>query len=297
MYHGLIDEDDTNNYYQRNRDNFRNDLQTLYDRGFRLITMRDWIDNNISTEAGKTPVIFTFDDGKASSFSLEKGASGNLAPAQGCAVEIMEKFAVDHPDFGKTAMFFICNGPEPFVGEGTLAERFAYLIDNGYEIGNHTQNHESMNTMDSDTIQAEIGFIDQMIKTNIPSYEPFAFSYPFGIRPVEELRKYIYEGTYNGDKYQYLFGLREGQSGTPSAVNRVGFDPLCVPRVRASDNEVTDLWWQLRDYDQFPEKRYVSDGIANRISVPLQHRDNVDVDSLNGKELYIYNENGERVTE
>ncbi|MDR1914362.1 MAG: polysaccharide deacetylase family protein [Clostridiales bacterium] len=291
MYHGLIEGDDSKDYYQRNKDNFRNDLQTFYDRGFRLISLEDWFTNNITVEAGYSPLALTFDDGKATAFSLQK-ADGGLEPTTDCAVDIMTKFSDEHPDFGNTATFFICDGPEPFFGEGTLTERFTYLIEHGYDIGNHTQNHNQMNKMDAKTIQDEIGFIDQMIKNNAPGYIPIAFSYPYGIRPKEEFYPYILDGTYDGKEYHYLFGLREGQSGTPSAVNRVGFDPLGVPRVRASDNEDTDLGWQLRNFEEFPEKRYISDGLPDRISVPVEFAENLDRNSLNGKELYLYDENG-----
>ena len=40
--------------WARTYENFRKDLETLYERGYRLISLRDVLNNNISTEAGFT---------------------------------------------------------------------------------------------------------------------------------------------------------------------------------------------------------------------------------------------------
>jgi peptidoglycan/xylan/chitin deacetylase (PgdA/CDA1 family) len=292
MYHGLVETEAEEETYQRSAANFQNDLQTFYDRGFRLISMKDWIENNITTPAGYTPLILTFDDGKASSFSLEN-ADGELRPVKDCVVDIMTQFSIEHPDFGNTAMFFI--NQNPFKGEGTLAERLNYLLDHGYELGNHTMSHKQMSKMNADEIQAEIGGIDRMIKEAVPEYEPYALSYPFGERPLKDLRGYVLNGVWEGNEYHYKIAVREGQSGPPSAVNREGFDPINVPRVRGSNNQETDMGWTLKQYETSPELRYVSDGNPDRIAVPAEYADNVDMESLNGKELFIYEAKGDQV--
>jgi peptidoglycan/xylan/chitin deacetylase (PgdA/CDA1 family) len=285
MYHGLVETEAEEETYQRSVENFKNDLQTFYDRGFRLISMKDWLDNNIMTPAGRTPLILTFDDGKASAFSLED-RDGALRPVKDCAVDIMTQFSEQHPDFGNTAMFFI--NKNPFKGDGSIAERFKYLLDHGYELGNHTMNHTQMSKLDAAQIQEEIGGIDKLIKENAPGYEPFAFSYPFGERPLKDLRGYVQNGVWEGNIYHYEIAVREGQSGPPSAVNRTGFDTTNVPRVRGSSNQETDMGWTLKQYETDPELRYVSDGIPDRIAVPKEYADNVDESSLNGKELFLY---------
>jgi len=285
MYHGLVQTEAEEETYQRSVDNFKKDLQTFYDRGFRLISMKDWMENNITTAAGFTPLVLTFDDGKSTAFSLEN-KDGKLQPVQDCAVDIMTKFSEEHPDFGNTAMFFI--NQNPFNGDGTMAERFKYLLDHGYEIGNHTMEHKELSNLNADEIQAQIGGIDQLIRENAPGYVPYALSYPYGERPLKAFYDYILNGTFDGSAYHYQVAVREGQSSSASAVNRVGFDPINVPRVRASDNQETDLGWTLRQYETHPELRYISDGDPDRIAVPKEYADNVDKNSLNGKELYLY---------
>ena len=292
MYHGLVETEAEEKSYQRSVENFKNDLQNFYDRGFRLVSMKDWLDNYIDIAPGYSPLVLTFDDGLSTAFSLER-RDGDLHPVKDCAVDIMTKFSEEHPDFGNTAMFFI--NQDPFKGEGTLAERFEYLLAHGYEIGNHTMNHKQFPKMNADEIQAEIAGIHKLIIENAPGYEPYALSYPFGERPVKDLHGYILNGEMDGAAYQYKVAVCVGQNGSPSAVNRVGFDAINVPRVRASDNENTDMGWTLRQYDENPKLRYISDGNPDRIAVPVEYADNIEKNSLNGKELYVYDENGEPV--
>ncbi|MDR1537869.1 MAG: polysaccharide deacetylase family protein [Clostridiales bacterium] len=283
MYHGITDGEETNSYI-RNANNFTQDMQTLYEMGFRLASVKDWINNEIKVEAGFTPVIFTFDDGLSTTFSL----SEDLQPIENCAVDLMDKFSRLHPDFGNTAMFFINGDAEQFKGGGTLPQRLQYLVDHGYELGNHTYSHAKLNALDALGIQKEIGLVDQLIKDSVPGYEPYGLSYPFGIRPKEELRNYILSGSYEGRPYSYAFGVREGQSGPPSALNRNGFDPLNVPRVRGSNDEATDLGWHLELYSQNPQGRYISDGDPNTVCVPEESAESINMDSLDGKQLIIY---------
>ncbi|MDR3239258.1 MAG: polysaccharide deacetylase family protein [Clostridiales bacterium] len=292
MYHGLTEGEETDSY-TRSVTHFREDLQALYDRAFRLMSMQDWRDNHVTVAAGFTPVILTFDDGKGSSFSLTD-TGGSLQPAENCAVDIMTKFSEAHPDFGNTAIFFVNGNAEPFKGAGTLQDRFAYLLDRGFEIGNHTYSHDSMKKLSAEGIQEEIGRVDQMIRENSSGYIPYAISYPFGIKPQEALESFVLNGLWQDRAYHYDFALCVGQSGAPSVPIRTGYDSLSVPRVRASDNEATDLGWTLRYYEEHPEARYISDGIPDRISVPEEYVDNVDESLLNGKELYVYDKAGNK---
>ncbi len=109
-----------------------------------------------------------------------------------------------------------------------------------------------------------------------------------GARPPEEIRHFILDGSFEGHEYHYKLALAVGQSGAAAAPNNKKFDPLNIPRVRGSDDAETDLGWTLRFYEESPEYRYVSDGDPNRISVPEEYKDNVNLDSLGDKELYVY---------
>jgi len=283
MYHGLAAAD---NDYDCTAADFRRDLQTLYDQGFRLLSLHDLMDNNVTTPAGFTPVVLTFDDGRPSAFSLVETENG-LVPAPDCAVAVLEDFCGQHPDFGRGASLFVNGSPEPFKGAGTLAERFAYLLDHGYTIENHGFAHAHFAALSAAQIQEEIGKADQLIRNNAPGYTPRAVSYPYGERPLAALRSYVLNGLWEGQAYHYDWGLREGQSGAAGVPNRVGFDPLDIPRVRGTDVTQTDLGWTLRQYQSHPERRYISDGDPATITVPRIYENNVDKGSLDGKELIL----------
>lgn len=286
MYHGLVEENPPSPY-QRTIEGFKKDLEYLYEHGYRAISMRDFIDNNISVEAGCTPVIITFDDGISSSFSLIE-ESGVLKAKPDCAVDIINKFCEEHPDFGRHAVFYINGDNDPFAGAGTTKERFKYLIDHGYEVYNHTYSHAHLSQLSANEIQEQVGKLDQMIKEALPGYVVDSLAYPFGERPKEELRHLIEKGVYNGQEYHYKIALREGPSGPFVPVNHVKFEPFNVPRVRGSEGEEWDLWWFFDYYDKHPEYRYISDGNPDRISIPKEMEAYLNKDSLRDKELYVY---------
>ena len=288
MYHGIIHNAPSNDYH-RNVDDFKDDLQQMYDRGYRLVPIRDLIENNITVSAGFSPIVLTFDDGLPSAFSFEE-IDGELVPKKDTAVDIINKFAEENPDFGRAAVFYI-NGDSrnvPFNGAGTLAERFDYLIENGYEIGNHTFNHLQMSRLDSEQIQQELALIQKLVTDHIGHYEIQSLAYPFGLRPKEDIRHFALSGSSEGVSYNHKWALNVGQSGRSSAPNNVRFDPLNIPRVRSTNYAVTDLGWSFTHYDQNPHLKYISDGDPGKISVPSDQIAKLDKDTLGDKILYIY---------
>lgn len=282
MYHGIKDIPP----YHITEEQFIEQLQFMYDHKYRPISMRDYIDNNIDIEAGCTPIVFTFDDGLKSTFSLVE-ENGELVPKSGTAIEILERFSKEHPGFDSKASLYI-NGSAIFEGAGTVEERLNWLVDHGYDVGNHTNTHVKLNKISSREIMSEIGKVDQLIKNAIPDYEVDSFSYPFGLRPVKALRNLVAQGEYEDMEYNYVIGFREGPSGPYYSPLHVKFTPMNVARARGSKGEVQDLWWFLEDYEKHPERKYVSDGNPNRISIPEESEEYVNKDKLGDKELYLY---------
>jgi len=276
-------------------DDFRNNLQTLYDQGYRLISMEDLINNNITTPAGYTPVVLTFDDGLPSAFSLEYAEDGTLVPVPGTAVYILNEFYEKNPDFGRTAIFFVNGSPQPFSGAGTLAERFAFLLEHGYELGNHSYSHANFAHLNARRIQQEIGRVDRMLRENAPGYQPLVFAYPFGIRPRRNLRRYIMAGEYDGWEYSHAWALRVGNTFVPAVPYHVNFDPQNVARVVPTDQStahynVVDLGFLLRRFERYPHLRFISDGDPNVVTVPSDRLQYVDRDALAefNLELVVY---------
>lgn len=282
MYHGIKDVPP----YHITEEQFLEQLQFMYDHNYRPISIRDYIDNNINIEAGYTPIVFTFDDGLKSTFSLVK-ENGELVPKKNTAIEILERFSKTHEGFESKATLYI-NGSTIFEGEGTVEERLKWLVDHGYDVGNHTEHHSKLNKLSSREIMSEIGMVDQLIKNAIKDYKIDSISYPFGIRPVKALRNLVAEGEYNEIGYNYVMGFREGPSGPYYPPWHVKFDPYNVARARGSKGEIQDLGWFLEYYEKYPDKKYVSDGNPNRVSILEEDEKNVDKEKLGDKELYLY---------
>lgn len=285
MYHGIGDEEQE---WVRTADNFRKDLQTLYDKGYRTISLHDYINNNINTPAGFTPVVITFDDGLQNQFNyIEKDGQSVINP--NCAVGIMQSFAKEHEGFGNAATFFVYY-PVPFGQKDMIKEKFQYLIDNGFDIGNHSYTHEMLNKMDADGIQRQLGLNVKMTDEYLPGYNVDTLALPYGSRPQdEELRKYIISGEYDGTKYSNNAVLLVG-ANPALAPGSKDLDLSALPRVRASEMKTdgVGLYDWLKFFDKHPEQKYISDGDPYTVVIPEGSQDKMDSGKLADKKTIIY---------
>lgn len=289
MFHNFVEAYQSGDKaYTTTFSEFEGHLQDLYERKYRLISLTDMLNNNIDIPAGCIPMVFTFDDGTVGEFNLiEK--EGNLIANPRSAVGIMEAFNKKHPDFGLKGTFFVNLGIKTtFKGAGTMSERLKYLIDKGFEIGNHTKTHVSLPGVK--TVQKmleEVGGNQKLMNEYVPGYAFNSFSLPFGSAP-KSLKEYVIQGNYEGSEYKHSAIMLVGANPAPSPVS-IKFDPLAIPRVRATGitKVECDLAWWL-DALSKGNSQYVSDGAANTVTVPQQKKQNVDMAKLNGKQLVTY---------
>jgi len=230
--------------------------------------------------------VFTFDDGTSGQFNLVE-ENGKLVANRKSAVGIMEEFAKKHPDFGLKGTFYVNLGLKTFDGQGTLEERLQYLIDKGFEIGNNTKTHVKLPEVKSaEKIQEEIGGNQKIIEELIPGYKMISFSLPYGL-PSEGLKSYVAEGEYEGIKYKHEAIVKVGANPAPSPISK-NFEPLALPRVRASGIEPVDadLAWWLNKLTR--EQQYISDGNPDTVTIPKEKEAEIDTEKLEGKELVVY---------
>jgi len=290
MFHNFVVSFKPSKYddgaYTTTFDAFRKLLDTLYQKNYRPVSMSDFLNNNINVPAGCIPIVFTFDDATPGQFNLlEK--DGQLAANPQTAVGIMEEFNKMHPDFGLKGTFYINLGNSPFEGKGTVRERLKYLIDKGFEIGNHTFDHVSLKGIKTaDGVQKEIGSNQKKMLELIPGYRMTTFSLPFGEEP-KGLEQYVVRGEYQGVKYENLAVMAVGWDPTVPSVS-VKFNPQYVHRVRASGiNAVqADLEWWLKNLPR--SEQYVSDGNPETVTVPKSKEGDVDRSRLGDRKLIIY---------
>lgn len=261
-YHKI---DRPENRWTRTPENFRRDLQRLWERGYRLIKLGDFLDGKIALPGGTTPVILTFDDSSPGQFRYVE-RQGEWAIDPDCAVGIIEAFARAHPEFGRAATFYVLPGADPpnrLFNQPALATRkLAYLAANGYEIGNHTLWHANLSRYPEPVVRSQIATAQEWIQQHVPGYRPRTLALPMGAYPRQT--SWAQAGGVNGTSYHHDAILMVAGGAAPSPFAKT-FDPYHLPRIQAVEREI-DGW--LTYFDRRPEERYVSDGEPGIVTVP-----------------------------
>lgn len=288
MYHTLIDK---NSAYSRTVASFKQDLERLYNLGFRTVSMQDFIAGTFDLPAGCIPIVLTFDDGHISNFKYIEDASGNLTIDPDCVVGILNAFNEAHPDFGRAAIFYLNGGTSPFGQPDLLEKKLAYLRENGYEIGNHSLTHDYLNKLGAAGIQKELGANYNLFRKMAPDMSFNSLALPFGLAPKDEaLRKYIVTGVYDDITYRNDAILAVGGGPTIPSYH-VKYDFTRVKRVQSGD-DLQQLTWWLDAFEESSKGYYVSDGVPEVITIPKEKADEIDLTRVNPDAVYVY-ESGE----
>ena len=282
MYHNI---GDTEQEWVRTPANFLKDMDTLYEKGYRPISLKDYVSGSITTEQGFTPVVITFDDGNLNNFEyLENGQV-----KEDSAVGLLMGFHEKHKDFPLEATFFLY-GEHPFRQNSLITEKLSFIVENGMDIGNHTKDHNSFKNEGMEEIQDQIGSEAQFLKNtlNKDDYDINTLALPFGERPKdEELTKYLASGSSGGVPYENIAVLNVGWNPAYSPYDK-RFDHTSIPRIRASEMKVdhVGLYNYISYFDKHSEERFISDGVAEIITIPENKKDTVTVPG--DKEIYTY---------
>lgn len=291
MFHNFIEnlDDTTDNFYTTSFTEFEALLETLYNDGYRLISMRDFIDHNISVPAGKKAMVFSFDDGSSGQFNLIE-ENGKLIVNPKSAVGVMLKFNEKYPDFGLKGIFYLNMNLEDktFEGAGTIKERLEILLSYGFEIGNHSWGHFDFSTSTSkQQINEKLGKNEKRLREIMDDAKFYSFALPFGARASSELRDAMVNGMFEGVEYNNQTIMAVGaQPSMPSIA--VNYDPTYVGRIRAQGKvqEDFDLTYWLPKMTN--ARMYISDGDPNTVVVPETMAAKIDTEKLNGKKFITY---------
>ena len=261
-YHKI---DHPENRWTRTPENFRRDLQRLWERGYRLVRLGDFLDGKMTLPPGTTPVILTFDDSSPGQFRYIE-QHGELVIDPDCAVGILEAFAKAHPEFGHAATFYVLPGADPpnrLFNQPDLATRkLLYLAANGYEIGNHTLWHANLSKYPEPIVRGQVATAQEWIQRHVPGYRPRTLALPMGAYPKQV--QWVETGTVKGSTYHHEAVLMVAGGAAPSSYAK-NFDPYHLPRIQAVESEIAG--W-LAYFDRHPDERYVSDGEPGTVTVP-----------------------------
>lgn len=243
---------------------FRVELARLWRDGFYPITASDLVAGRIDVPKGRSPVVLTFDDATNNQVRFLPNGS----PDPNSAVGILEAFAKVHPDFPAVATFYVPRNL--FDGNGsTPAATLGWLIDHGFELGNHTQDHIALNTLGPAPVQRQLVLGNHLITGLLPRYRPKTMALPLGTLPHPE--SLASHGTWNGESYRFAGVFLAGAEPAPSPFS-TKWDPAAIPRIRTNPswNGTRDftagMWLDLLERD--PGLRYVSDGNPETIAFP-----------------------------
>ena len=263
----------------RSIDNFKHDLQRLYEEGYRPVLLRDVLDNKIDLPAGMSPVVFTFDDARNSQFRYLPG--GEIDPA--CVIGIWQAFARTHPDFPIKATFYVLPAVG-FCGTPDAAKKMKTLLAMGCEIGNHTVTHPKLSQLSDAAVEKELGQCVTLIEKLAPNTKVDTMALPMGISPKN--KKLLASGSYNGQTYSNRAVLLVGANPAPAPISK-RFNPMRLPRIQACEENSGSTFW-LDRIKKGDMGRYVSDGDPSTTTIPSSLERKCDKTHLNGAALRVY---------
>lgn len=296
MYHGIhnVSSDSTayiggnvdKDGYNRTSEAFRGDLEKYYSLGYRMIRLVDYVNGDIDVPLGYSPIVLTFDDGAANNINVTGlDDNGNIIIDPNSAVGILEEFKKKYPDFNVTATFFINEGL--FNQEEYNEKIIKWLVDHGYDVGNHTENHNDLANTTIEKTQEVIASVYQKLDNIIPGKYVNIIALPFG-KPTSRTHQnyqYVLEGTSNGYSYKTLAALRVGWEPEVSPYNK-NFNITYIKRCRAYDNN--GAYFDIESvFKNLESTRYISDGIKDVITIREQDKSLLN-ENIENKKIVTY---------
>ncbi len=276
-WHQVVDADGT---YKVSRERFKAELEELHRRDYVPVNLSEILDKTFSVPAGKTPMLFTFDDASPSQFRyIEK--NGQLVVDPTSAVGILLDFIRTHPDWKPKGLF--CLLPAAAAGHAFFGEKgidgqqsawrfkkLQFLVQQGFELCNHTLWHAQLNKYSDAVVQEQFARGAMAIDSAVPGYKVRGMALPYGIWPKN--RALTLSGSWYDPKskrtvtykHEAVFQVAGGPARSPYDP---AFNPASLPRVPLQGG--TKLTPTLDMLDKpGPGTRFVSDGNPKVIAKP-----------------------------
>jgi peptidoglycan/xylan/chitin deacetylase (PgdA/CDA1 family) len=250
--------------YQRTPENFRADLQRLYQNDYYPVNFVDLINGLSHVPAGKRPVVLTFDDSDISQFRVLPDNTIDADSALGILLNFHNQHKNDWPP---RATFFVLgddtqNHRRIFGQPKWAKQKIQVLVDLGMEIGSHTVNHVDLSVVTAERIEWELAVSKHVVEELAPGYSVQTLSVPYGGFPWT--LDFLKAGQWGDYSYRYVGNVAAWGGPTVSPYDPE-FDPFRVSRL-----EVSDAWMDhwLTYFEQNPHEYYISDGDPTRLTYP-----------------------------
>ena len=273
-YHLITDH---NGLYARERGQFRKDLETLYDRGYRPVNMGDVLDKNLNLPKGISPVVFVFDDASPEQFRyIDNNGKLEIDPTSGIGIWL--DFKKTHPDWGNKAVFCLLNGASAghnFFGDRGVQgqksswrfQKVKWLADNGFELCDHTLWHAQLSKYPDAFVQEQIARNLLGIDSAVPGYKPREMALPQGLWPKN--RALASKGSWTDPKtgkvvtysWPVVFEVDGGPMRSPYDP---AFNPGSTPRIQVIGNAIESNMNKLEQSNN----AYISDGNPSVVARP-----------------------------
>ena len=263
---GNVDKDG----YNRTSEAVEADLRSFYEQGYRMMRLTDFVDGYIDVPFGYSPLILTFDDGIRDVVLEGWNDDGTPKFDPTCAIGILEKIKTEYPDYNVTATFFV-NDTLFENGEENDKKVMKWMVDNGYDIGNHTRDHAKLGGCNAEEIEKQVGYMYKKLDSIIPGQYVNIVALPYGspesMGPEHPEYEKIFAGTYDGFEYTTKASLLCAWTRSYSPFVR-DYEYRRIRRIRGYDNG--GEYWDIEDnFKQLNNgKRYISDGEPDTIVFP-----------------------------
>jgi len=149
-------------------EDFEHQLNQLYDAGFSLVTLEDWMSGKIVVPPGRRPLILSLDDLYFNNqIRLDHET---MEPLPDTGMGILWRFYQEHPDFGYSAALFVNLGnklygnPDDPDWEMQLAETVSWGIDHDLIPYNHFYTHPQLHISSPQEILWELEMNDLYLR-------------------------------------------------------------------------------------------------------------------------------------
>jgi peptidoglycan/xylan/chitin deacetylase (PgdA/CDA1 family) len=271
---------------------FRAQLEAMHKAGWYPVNMRDILSPGFSVPKGKTPVVITFDDARRSQFYYLKDGSVDPGCALGVLLAMHKKYGQDWPN---RASFYVIPGgkynPPPFGQKALVNKKLRFLVDQGFEVANHSTSHHSMRNMSAHQLQQEMEGCFTYFRARVPEVTMDTMALPYGTAPRNPA---LWNVLLNGksvdpaSSYQNRCILMAWGGASYSPWDK-RFDIRQVMRIGAEPGNI-EKYISMMSHSKTSLRPYISDGDPETVAVPASQSKHLDKNKLEGLRLTLIND-------